>query len=378
MKLDAADVLVDRKGSSAPRSLIRQVLVPGLAALSVLSWSPAGSAQSADSIAFPGAPDYYVVQPGDTLWDIAQTFTGDPRYWPKLWSFNSEITNPHWIYPGNRIVFRQGTLVEPPQVGLETPVGRDGYQGTAVSYDDRKAECGPDVRFEQPRGASQFNVSGFLRDKADVELYGKLYKARTERTMFGDNTLVYVKMDDPDAFECGDVVSFYRLLDKKVRHPTSKRTSLGQLYRILGEGTVVHSYGDIVSVQVRKSWSELKRNDLVGPTIPVEIEVEVDTPTGDIEGTIVSRLTVEATLAGTREVVFLDQGRSDGLRVGDSVYVYEQRDPWSDVKSEDEDLPPAVIGRVVVVRVDEDQSTGVIVDADRPIAVGHRVASRID
>ena len=77
-------------------------------------------------------------------------------------------------------------------------------------------------------------------------------------------------------------------------------------------------------------------------------------------------------------MVFLDQGRSDGLRVGDSVYVYEQRDPWSDVKSEDEDLPPAVIGRVVVVRVDEDQSTGVIVDADRPIAVGHRVASRID
>ena len=160
--------------------------------------------------------------------------------------------------------------------------------------------------------------------------------------------------------------------------PTSKRTSLGQLYRILGEGTVVHSYGDIVSVQVRKSWSELKRNDLVGPTIPVEVEVEVETPKGDIEGFIVSRLTVEATLAGTREVVFLDQGRSDGLRVGDSIYVYEQRDPWSDVKSEDEDLPPAVIGRVVVVRVDEDQSTGVIVDADRPIQVGNRVASRID
>ncbi len=349
-----------------------------LLGLAMVAAPGAALAQSGDGIGLPGTPDYYIVQPGDTLWDIAQTFTGDPQYWPKLWSFNTEITNPHWIYPGNRIIFQQGTLVEPPQVGLETPIERDGYQVQAITYEDRQAECGPDVRFEAPRQAEQYNAPGFLARKDDVETYGKLHKARTERTFFADGTLVYVKMDDPDAFECGDVVSFYRIIKKKIRHPAQRRNKMGDLYRVLAEGTVVHSYEDIVSVRLRNSWSEVERSDLVGPTVPVMVEVEVDTPKGDLEGVIVTRLTLEAKLAGTREVVFLDQGREDGVRVGDSVYIYEQRDPWADGAEEDEELPPSVIGRVVVVRVDEEHSTGVIVDADRPIKQGHRFASRID
>ena len=67
-----------------------------------------------------------MVAPGDTLWEIAQAFLGNPYYWPRLWSINDYITNPHWIYPGNRIVFRMGSLIEPPSVELETE--RDGFE----------------------------------------------------------------------------------------------------------------------------------------------------------------------------------------------------------------------------------------------------------
>jgi len=336
------------------------------------------SAQSGDSMALPGAPDYYVVQPGDTLWEIAQTFMGDPEYWPRLWSFNTDITNPHWIYPGNRIVFVAGTLVEPPQVGLETPMDRDGYQVEALTYRDLEAECGPDVRFQNPKPAERYHAPGFIANKDELDQYGYVYKARTEYTYFADTTLVYVKMDDPDAYDCGDVVAFFRPTVKKVRHPESRRTVYGSLYRVLAEGVVVHTYEDVTSVRVRNSWAEVERGDLVGPSMPVDIEVEVDTPSGTLEGIIVSRLTTESSLAGTRETVFLDQGRADGVRVGDSVYIYEQRDPWIDKAKEDEGLPPSVIGRVVVIRVDEDYATAVVVDADRPIDVGHRVAVEID
>ena len=42
---------------------------------------------------------------GDTLWDLSKTYLGTPWYWPKVWSYNPQIANPHWIYPGNEVRF---------------------------------------------------------------------------------------------------------------------------------------------------------------------------------------------------------------------------------------------------------------------------------
>ena len=51
---------------------------------------------------------YYTVQKGDTLWDLSDRFFDSSWLWPDLWSENSQISNPHWIYPGERIrIFHQ-------------------------------------------------------------------------------------------------------------------------------------------------------------------------------------------------------------------------------------------------------------------------------
>jgi len=49
------------------------------------------------------APDRYTVQKGDTLWGICDTYFHDPWRWPKVWALNPDVTNPHWIFPGQTI-----------------------------------------------------------------------------------------------------------------------------------------------------------------------------------------------------------------------------------------------------------------------------------
>ena len=62
-------------------------------------------------------PDTHTVQKGDTLWDLSARYYRNAWGWPKMWSYNPQITNPHWIYPGDVI------RVAPPG-GAPTPTQR--------------------------------------------------------------------------------------------------------------------------------------------------------------------------------------------------------------------------------------------------------------
>ena len=360
----------------------RLASIVGLAATLLITATEARAQQGGDGVSFGtvgdrfGPPDYYIVQQGDTLWEISNRFLGNPYYWPRLWSINEHITNPHWIYPGNRVVFRLGSLIDPPRIDLDG-VPSDGVRTSSVDIVGAEAACGADIRFTDTRGARTYLANGFLAERADVDVYGTVKKARPGAVALAQYDLVYLELDDPEAYSCGDVVSIFRQTRKRVRHPESRGTRFGGLYEVVAEAQIVHRHGDYLTASIRKSWSEVERGDLVGPQVPVNVQVEVAAPRGELDGTIVERLNSEAYLMGNGETVFVDRGRADGVRVGHTFWIVEQRDAAMDTKKEDRDLPYAVVGRLVVVRVDEYSATAVITDAERNLTVGMHIKQEI-
>ncbi|WP_348665801.1 LysM peptidoglycan-binding domain-containing protein, partial [Acinetobacter venetianus] len=90
-----------------------------------------------------GAPNVYVVKKGDTLWDISGKFLSKPWRWPEIWASNKHVKNPHWIYPGDKLLLC--SLNGKPLIGKDEG---DGCDGIIRRYSGNTSNLRPQVRIE--------------------------------------------------------------------------------------------------------------------------------------------------------------------------------------------------------------------------------------
>ena len=93
--------------------MFKRLLVPVVALLTLVA------AHAAETVLRADHPDRYVVQRGDTLWDIAGRFLRHPWLWPEIWQANPQVANPHLIYPGD--VLNLSYLGGRPQLSQDGP-----------------------------------------------------------------------------------------------------------------------------------------------------------------------------------------------------------------------------------------------------------------
>lgn len=122
-------------------------------------------------------PADYVVQRGDTLWDISQR-TGIPL--DVLIAENPHIDNPHWIYPGDPIFYPEGA-------GPDQPGGADETSGTDQPGDtggtDQPGSNSPEAQAVgdaiTARDRAQSNLNDFPGTLAEAQEAG-LVQALTD------------------------------------------------------------------------------------------------------------------------------------------------------------------------------------------------------
>ena len=327
-----------------------------------------------------GPSQVHTVEKGDTLWDLSSKYLGSPWYWPKVWSYNPQIANPHWIYPGNQVRFYPGNGEETPARAEQVTGGdEDELQaGQAVEGDDDVQM----VRLPVETKTREIILKDGFVTPNEVEAAGTLVGSYAESEMLSPPDVVYLEFKDKSAVQVGASYLVYRTVGK-VYHPRSGKF-LGYQTQVLGTVKVNRTSDPKVRATLEKSFDEIGRGARIGPAR--ERLFETVAPTANAVSLqnlmVVAQLETSLTMAGEQTRVLVDAGSAQGVQVGNVFTVIRQADPiLSDLGvdpsvNQDKSLPVEEVGRCMAVDVREGVTTCLLLRSYREVVVGDRVELR--
>lgn len=304
-------------------------------------------------------PETHVVQKGDTLWDLSARFYRNAWAWPKLWSYNPAITNPHWIYPGDLI------RIAPPGGGPPPAPAQAASQPQRIQ--------GP------PRGPSGvfLRQTGFV-EPGELARAGRIVGSKEEKIMLGTLDEAYVEYTKEKPFQVGERYTIYHPT-RVVKHPLTGKT-LGSMVEILGEGEIrAVTDGRIARAVIVDSTNPIERGYLIGPLRRQFKIVDPKTDSSDQQGIIVATLQPR-NLIGSENIVFVDRGKDDGVELGNRFIVTRRGDGYQPVLAhgpvDDRRFPRENIAEILVVDLRDHLATGFVMKSIKEARVGDRVEAR--
>ncbi len=348
----------------------RALTLSAMMAGATIAYNPTADAAVADYIR-GDAPSVYTVVKGDSLWDISGRFLTQPWLWPEIWQVNPQIENPHLIYPGDRIALEY--VDGQPRLRLDRGSASRSYR---VSPGDTRLS--PQIRATPLASAipaiSLEAIQGFIVQNRVVEpeiLEGAPYVVQgdSERLVLGAGDKLYVRGALPDS------ESFNYVRKGPIYVDPETREILGREATYIGLGKVVSQEDDISTMQVVSSRERVQIEDRVLPTEERRLDSTFfpHAPDADVNGDIISVFS-GVTQVGQFDVVVLNRGTREGLDVGHVLAIYKKGALARDrIAKETIRLPSERAGLLMVFRSFEKLSYGLVLQADRALAVSDEV-----
>jgi LysM domain len=345
----------------------------------------------ADTVALtPDHPDRYVVQKGDTLWDISKRFLKDPWRWASVWTINEQVKNPHLIYPGDIILL---TYVDgKPQLSVareEQPVpAPDGAEAlpvmptTAIEEPAGETPTGMKVVKLRPRAHAEsinaaiptispeaivpFLTEPLVAERGELERAGYVTIGLDDRRALGDGSQFYAR-----GLKKNSSVEYYQVFRQgnRLKHPDTGET-LAYEIQYLGDARVLES-GDPAKLVVTRVKQEILPTDrlLEAPEKVALPYYFPRAPEKNVNGRIL------AAVNGLREfgpttIVVISLGKREGMEEGHVLRILRHvglsRDP---VTRRMYKIPDEETGLLMVFRVFDKVSYALIMDANRPVHI---------
>jgi hypothetical protein len=316
----------------------------------------------------PRHPDSYVVQPGDTLWDIAAMFLRDPWYWPEIWQINPQVANPHLIFPGDI---------------LSLAYLDDGSPVVQLTRASSTVEAGPTERLS-PRIRSEAieqaiptipydTLRAFLSrpailDPATLDDLPYLF-AHNEGLLGSAGRNVYVRGTEAQQ---GTVFNVVHAGEALVDPDDGAVLGYQGLY--VGQGRVERS-GDPATVYLTDTAREASIGDyLIAEEGITPINFFPSAPSEPVEGRIISVLD-GVSMIGQFQVIVLNRGARDRIQPGHVLSIYQTGEVVADTTrdrgffSEKVRLPDEMAGTTMVFRVFDRMSYALVMEATREVRV---------